>query len=522
MEVIESVKKKLQSQYQIDVFVFLEDLETLPSSTFYKTLNPWIKESYQPDYKFVFFNFSPLKFDTLKHVSNVIKTFDISPYFVLVITNQPATADFFSCLPEPISTDFLDHNPNRIAPNIATPVFNVDNRMCAHAWAGLHIQSTGEAALCCQFGDNIKDSNGINFNIKTHDIKEIFESEYIDKIRQQFRSGQTPEHCKICVLQEANGGESKRNLATYKLKNIYGDIDWEDAGKFNWLGGHLGNLCNLKCRICNEHYSSTIAAEKLKQLPSTEIKLHKVYKTLLNNNWNTKDSEFWKSVQSLTPQIKNFEILGGEPLINSPNIEFMQYLLDNNYSQDCIFEIVTNGTQYPSVFDHAHKFKELNITVSIDNIGKRFEYERSGADWHLVDSNLTKFIASQQQNNNVKIGISITVNIQNVLYLPELLDYLNSKQVNHYFINMLFTPHWMSLDSLTPEAKQLTLHKLINASLDKKDSDKLIFVINQIKQSKTSDGKLFCKKMKELDALRKENFANTHTEIANAMGYMLN
>jgi hypothetical protein len=87
---------------------------------------------------------------------------------------------------------------------------------------------------------------------------------------------------------------------------------------------------------------------------------------------------------------------------------------------------------------------------------------------------------------------------------------------------MLFTPHWMSLDSLTPEAKQLALHKLINTSLDKKDSDKLMFVINQIKQSKTSDGKLFCKKMKELDVLRKENFANTHTEIANAMGYMLN
>jgi hypothetical protein len=152
-------------------------------------------------------------------------------------------------------------------------------------------------------------------------------------------------------------------------------------------------------------------------------------------------------------------------------------------------------------------------------MGKMFELERSGANWHEVDTNLGKFIACQQKNPNVKIGISITVGIQNVLYLPELITYLNHKKVNHYYLNMLTHPSWMSIFNLTPQAKQLALARLTQSNLNNKDMDKLMYIIKNLQNSRISDGSEFRKNMTLLDQLRNENFSDTHREIAQAMGF---
>ena len=518
-DIVKSFKDNLLSQYQIDSFVFIEDLESSPSSTLYQTLKPLIQEAYQSHYRFVFFNFRPVDIKTLTHVYNIITFFDISPYFVLVITNQSATKEYFKNLPEPIRVDYIDQQiSNHTGIGSVTPLFNNNFKMCAYAWSGIHVNPSGTTQICCHYNDIIKDSQGKEFSIKTHNINDIVNSEYLVNIRKLFRNGITPVGCRRCEQQEATGGESKRSLAPYKLKNIYGDIDWESEVKFQWIGGHLGNLCNLKCRICNEKFSSSIAAEKLKQIPISEVKSHQVYATLKNNNWNKEDSNFWVSVRSL-PNLKNFEWLGGEPLLVNANINFMQYLLDTDQSQDCIFEFVTNGTQYPDILDQAHKFKEFFITISIDNMGKMFELERSGANWHEVDTNLGKFIACQQKNPNVKIGISITVGIQNVLYLPELITYLNHKKVNHYYLNMLTHPSWMSIFNLTPQAKQLALARLTQSNLNNKDMDKLMYIIKNLQNSRISDGSEFRKNMTLLDQIRNENFSDTHREIAQAMGF---
>ena len=107
-DIVKSFKDNLLSQYQIDSFVFIEDLESSPSSTLYQTLKPLIQEAYQSHYRFVFFNFRPVDIKTLTHVYNIITFFDISPYFVLVITNQSATKEYFKNLPEPIRVDYID------------------------------------------------------------------------------------------------------------------------------------------------------------------------------------------------------------------------------------------------------------------------------------------------------------------------------------------------------------------------------------------------------------------------------
>lgn len=515
---VESIKNSLLTKYKIDSFVFIEDLEVSASSTLHRTLSPLVQAAYQPDYRFVFFNFQPVDDQTLIHIYKTLTFLDISPWFVLVITNQKLTQQYFSSLPEPITVDLVDTNiNNRSVSHSVTPLFNNNGKMCAHAWSGIHVNPSGTCQVCCLYTDTIKDNDGKEFSIKTHSINDIVNSQYLANVRRLFRHGVTPVACNQCEFEENNGEMSKRKQASFKLNNIYGDIDWESESQFRWISGFFGNLCNLKCRICNENFSSSIAAEKLKQVPVSDVRTHQAYHTLKNNNWNSKDGVFWQLIKAF-PNIKNFEILGGEPLMAEANLQFMQHLIDTGQSQDSVFEFVTNGTQWHDVLDQAHQFKEFRIMVSVDNIKEMFEFERSGASWDAVDSNLTRMVALQQQHPNVKVGAAVTVSIQNVLYLPQLIDYLNHKQISGYGLNILRFPKYMSIFMLTADAKKLVLDTLESANLSNTDKDRLQRVIRSIRRSRTSDGKEFCKYMAQLDLIRKEKFSDTHEKIAQAMG----
>ena len=523
---LDSIKNKLFNQYQVECVVSIEEIEKSPSSFLHKKLIPLYQPVYHDRQRFVFFNFTPIQQSTLDHIVDTLSYIDISLYFVIVVTNQESTVSYFKSLPEPVfviqSFDQIGQFDDKKNVIEIKPLFNTDKKMCAHAWTGLHVNPDGTTKLCCEYSDFIRDPQGTPYNIKTTDLLTILDSKHIKKVRHQFREGVAPPGCNRCFEIESSGGTSKKSLTPFKLENIYGNINWESDSidSLGWIGGHLGNLCNLKCRICSPTYSSSIASEKIKFSSYKNKKQDPFYK-FFANSWSDYGSIFYSNLKQLVPLIKNFEFLGGEPLLASENINFMQYLVDSGFSKDSIFEFVTNGTQYPEIFDQADKFKRFTITLSIDNLGKRFELERSGAAWAVIENNLEKFINRKNLCTSMEVGVSITVNIQNVYYLPELVVWLTSKGVSHYYYNVLADPSWLSLNSLTDNAKIIVLDKLLSADLPKQDQEKLATVIQQVQQSVTSDGQQFCTEMKKLDSIRSQTFNSTHSEIAQAMGYML-
>ena len=521
MEVIDidQLKNNLSKQYKIDCWIFLEDLEHSSSSALYKILVPFQSAVYEHNYRFILCNTKPLQLATLDHVANIISYLDISPYFIEVYTNQSTTINYFNSLREPIKTTLVDIQ--RSSPVLdGVPLFNTNKKMCAHAWSGFHIWTDGTVGVCCDYTGSIVDDNNQPYNINSHSVEQILSSRYMNNLRDQMRSGQDPIGCKGCVDTECTGGDSRRMLAPYRLENIWGLIDWESDSVDNlgYIGGHLGNLCNLKCRICSPAFSSTVAAEELSQVPKNEIKLHPTYKVSNNTNWALKKKELWETLKD-KPQIKNFEFLGGEPFMLKHNLEFMQYLLDTQRSKECIFDFTSNGTFYPEIFDHADQFKRLVVTLSIDNIQQRFEYERSGAHWNVLQDTVEKFMKVKSKNPTFKIGVGIAVNIQNVLYLPELITWIQQQNFDHYYYNIISNPSYMSITQLTSVARELVLNKLINCQLQAKDKQTLQYVIQTIENSAGADGKAFVAYMQSKDQIRNENFANTHTEIASAMGY---
>ena len=61
-------------------------------------------------------------------------------------------------------------------------------------------------------------------------------------------------------------------------------------------------------------------------------------------------------------------------------------------------------------------FKNVSFNVSIDGIGKRFEYLRFPGKWNKVEQNLDK-IHKWREEGKIHVGVTNTVTILNLMYL---------------------------------------------------------------------------------------------------------
>lgn len=515
MDITKNSHSLLES-YNILGRVTLEDFLYKPSSSFYKFLKSIKKSEFDGNDRIVFDNFVILPEDLVTHIHKILKDLDIPEFFIVIVTNQLTTVQNFSnikCLL--IEND----SPPIDAKKKIIPLFNNNDFMCGHAWAGVYLMTDGSARVCCNNSQPITKEDGTLYNIKNDSLEDMLHSQWMKDLRTKFRNNERADSCELCWRREDSGQDSRRTIAPYKLENVYGDIDWEDDGQLMFLGGHLGNLCNLKCRICGPGSSSSIANEYLEQLPIENRKSSKYYSILKDREWASDDS-FWKIVKDHSTQIKNYELLGGEPFMIKQISEFLNFLVDNDISKDTIFYFSTNGTKYPKFLDYITKFNRIEITFSIDNMNERFELERCNAKWIEVESNIDKLISLQgSSSGHLKLDVCISVGIQNVFYLPELINWVKLKGFNSYFLNLVDIPEYYSITHLTEKAKQLVLDKLIHADIETEGKNKLAGIIKIIESSGISDGKEFCSVTKKLDLLRNENFTRTHTEIAKAMGY---
>jgi len=500
--------------FQILGSAVLEEYYSKHSASLYQFLKPLVKETYADNERIVFYNYAPLDSELLDHLTKTLEYLNIPEFFVEVISNQKSTQDY---LLNRINVQLIDHIEST-RPAKVIPIFN-DKNMCAHAWAGIHLWPDGTAGPCCESLYKIPKPNGELYNIKNDSINDIINSPWMNQLRDDFRNGVKPKNCEFCWVREDLGQDSRRTLATYRLKNIYGDINWEQEGQLMYLGGHLGSLCNLKCRICDSRFSSSIANEKLLELPIESRKGSLYYERLKTSEW-VFETAFWDELKQHSSVIKSYELLGGEPFLLKETLSYMQYLIDNNLSQDTVFYFSSNGTQYPKVLELADQFKTIEITLSIDNVGDRYELERCNAKWDEVEQNVQRMVNLRERVKNLKIFLCVTVNIQNVLYLPELLAWSRTIKFDSFYLNYVHRPQYLSITAMTPSAKDLVIKQLESADLTDSERIEVDAVISAIKSSDGSDGKEFCKVMKRFDLSRNQNFAVTHADIAKTMGYV--
>jgi len=523
---------KQLKKYQYSELISLRKFLFLPSSSLYKTLKSLHKNAFESNERIIFYYTGPIPYDLLAHLQRVVWHVDISNYFIAICNIHPETKDQieqvrikYSKDSNPFELIELEIKDQTLYQTDNPPLLNPPDTMCMYPWNNMELKPNGTIRPCCVYTSPITDVSAIPVNLNdpgVFSMEKIYFSADLKKLRQQFRQGEKPAGCKKCWQEEEQGIRSDRQLYNWIRRDQLHNIDYEteDIYNLNSLDLKLGNLCNLSCRICNSTLSSSWAVETLDQVPDpVEKKQHHAYISLRQGEWPKKQLDFWSEFQKILSHLRYMQFAGGEPLMLPHHFSVLEKAVDLGYARQITLRYNTNGTQYPeSVLDKWKKFEMVNLDSRVDDIGKRFEYQRNGSSWQQVLENCKKF--NLQRRLNFKTQISTSVSILNVYYLPEICAWINSENFDSWWLNLLNSPKEFSITNMTPSAKKLVLEKLIAYDFGQYQNQVDVF-LSIIQNSSTVDGKDFVNAIKPIDLIRNQNFSLDHSDIAHAMGYVL-
>lgn len=237
--------------------------------------------------------------------------------------------------------------------------------------------------------------------------------------------------CKVCYKAEQHGLISRRLAGRQLYEEFHQDIDIE-LDSPQGLDYTVGNLCNLKCVICGPNNSSTWIPDYKKIYPLKFVE-HLKYDKF--NQIETVNPELLKNIKTL-----HFHG-GGEPLMSDSHIRLLKQVKKIKGLGDVRVFYNTNGTQRASdeLLALWEECRLVELYFSIDDVGPRFNYQRTGANWNEVIDNLKWY--QENMPHNHMFNINCTWGYLNLYYLPELVDWHQSNFLTNRYsdpVNLIF------------------------------------------------------------------------------------
>lgn len=313
------------------------------------------------------------------------------------------------------------------------------------------------------------------------------------KLKQSVENDMPIEGCQRCYDAEKNGLESRRMGSRKLYEEYHQDTDIDLDGP-SGLDYSVGNLCNLKCVICNPRNSTKWVPDYQKLYPLRPIEQFQFDKY---NQIEITDSDALKN-------IKNVHFHGGgEPLMVENHINLLKRINEVKGLSDVRVFYNVNGTKTvsDSVLRLWEECRLIELYFSIDDVGKRFDYQRTGADWHQVQTNLQWFYDNMPHNH--MFNINCTWSYLNLFYLDELYDwYINNFATNRYGdpTNLIFQKGLddYSLDHISQSTYDILVTKF-------KDYPMLLELVNSLKINDETHDK-FWDNITALDGVRNTDF----------------
>lgn len=329
-----------------------------------------------------------------------------------------------------------------------------DNTFCVLPWMHLATTATGNLRVCCNSvpgKNNIKKKDGSPYKLYKDNLQEAWNSEVYTTIRQQMLEGKRPEMCIRCFREEDVGIKSARqssNLKWVQEKKYTLDAPFD----IRYVDLRLGNLCNLKCRMCNPYASSMWVKEWNLISPAlTELEYH----NLKHMDW-PENEKTWENLFSIANTVEEIYLTGGEPTIIKQQHRLLDYYIENNIASRIKLKYNTNLTNVPAtLIDKWKKFNSVQLNCSIDAIENLDHYIRYPSDWNTVKKNFE----TVRELGNTKVEIHCTVQMYNILKLNELIDWALPYGHKIYF-NILNHPEELNIRVLPEHLKNLAATRL--------------------------------------------------------------
>jgi organic radical activating enzyme len=371
----------------------------------------------------------------------------------------------------------------------------IKSNVCPLPWTHLEVDVNGGASPCCLYKGSVPD-------VKVYEtgLKDIQQSAYMDNLRQQFRNGERPAGCQSCWQEEDAGKTSKRMNSLYKMKNSLTDWTPDSKPTLKFIDFKLGNVCNLKCRICGSWSSSKWAQEELDYGENPVAR-----KNLTEGGWPKRNPQFFDDIKDDLKDAEYFEFTGGEPFMIRDHFKILMHCVEKGYAKNQDIHYNTNGTQLPppEIFDLWSYFKRVEIAFSIDDIGPQFEYQRHPANWREVNANLVKF--KERQTPNMDFQICTTVSIFNVFNLAKIAFWVAQYQPKFFYVNTLFDPDYFNVQTLPQQVKDIVNQRYSML----KDFQPTLRFMNAADRDTPEIRQQRLDRILQADAYRHENFGET-------------
>jgi organic radical activating enzyme len=338
---------------------------------------------------------------------------------------------------------------------------------CILPFINLNTNTNGQLKLCCNIHTERhitygEDDNYKEFNFGTDDINNIWNSNYLLRVRERMIANETVDDCTGCHDSESKTGFSPRIGQNQKwiirmandgnfLNDIYNNIkNFMNKGH---LGNkpysyelRLGNQCNLKCNSCWSVSSNQVYDERKSQLDRkiVPVFLQKSYEYEVNEVEKHKDDwfetdQFFENFNQSAKDLKRFYTTGGEPTLIKTNYRILEKLVEvENF--DCDIEFTTNMTTYnPEFYNRLELFNKVEAQVSIDGIGEHCEYIRYPSDWSTIDKNFSRLLSTARDKSHWKIVVYTVYQALNYDHLEKIWKYLSDKS-REYDVHIAWWP----------------------------------------------------------------------------------
>jgi len=299
--------------------------------------------------------------------------------------------------------------------------------------------------------------------------------------------------CQACYSAEDAGLESRRQGSKKLYEEYHEDTNIDLAGPTG-IDYSVGNLCNLKCVICGPTNSSQWVPDYQKLHPTFNIAPFQYKK---NDQLEIVDTDLLKNIKHV-----HFHG-GGEPLLSENHVRLLQKIQEVKGLSDVRVFYNTNGTQTVSdeILQLWEKCRLIELYFSIDDVGTRFDYQRTGTNWNKVNSVLNWCYDNMPHNH--MFNVNCTWSYLNFFYLDEVWDWWNK----NFFSNRYGDPTNLIFQKAVGDFELRHLSKISHKTLQNKfqNYNQLLLLLQSLKTSNQPHDH-FWKNISALDHIRGTDF----------------
>lgn len=258
---------------------------------------------------------------------------------------------------------------------------------------------TPHLAPCCWYEKQLPDP--------LNNWDSYMKSDELVTLRREFKEGKKPKGCQRCWYDEDNGKESMRQRVNQgRLEEHKQQINLPEElfyGLPTQVKFGSGNNCNLACRMCLPQLSSGVT--KVWEAIGRQI--------LPDYGYDEKADNY---IRRNIDVLSYIDCIGGEPFYNKKFIELIDFIIEQDASKHITLFVNTNGLLITDkMIDKLKYFKEAVIMVSLDAIGKGYEYIRVGSSWNAVSDNVCRL-----KENGITVMIGSTYSVLSLCEQHEL------------------------------------------------------------------------------------------------------